>query len=381
VAATITDLNTRYGDELMRFCRWMLKDPEDAADALQDTWIRAMSALGESSIRIAALRPWLYAIARNTCLDRLRERRRVSLHDLDEESAGETPGADEVVALRHEAGAALALVGALSERQRSALLMREIAGMSVPEIATALGLTPDRAAWAIGDARRALEDARAGGTMECEDARARLSSGHRGRTLRSHLSGCTGCCAHDRRLRAGRVLAPALVPFLWLRKLSLPFFAHPAATATMAVALAATGAHRGPQVAAPQPARGPAVSHVGALAAPAPSRKAAPVQVSDRRNAPALARTGRSVPSARRRGAAVLAGQPAQPLPAVPRAPGPALASAPEPIRLPRLVTAATTTVQRTVDTVAEAARGVPVAGPLADEVAGTAGAVLDGLG
>ncbi|MCW2990933.1 MAG: sigma-70 family polymerase sigma factor, partial [Solirubrobacterales bacterium] len=234
VGDLMADLHERHGQELLRFCRWMLNDGEDAADALQDTWIRALQALGDDRVHVTALRPWLYAVARNVCLDRLRDRKRASVQELDEDAGGDAPGADEVLAIREEAGAALALVGALSERQRQALLMRELAGMSIPEIAAALGVTPDRAAWAVGDARRALEDARAGTGMACEDARAQLSRGRRTRGVRAHLGDCLACCAHDRKLRTRRLLAPALVPFLWLRRLGLPLAAGPATAATVA---------------------------------------------------------------------------------------------------------------------------------------------------
>lgn len=259
----VADLHARHGAELLRFCRWMLKDPDDAADALQDTWIRAMSALGEERVAVTALRPWLYAIARNVCLDRLRERQRRSRQDIDESASGETPGADDVVALRQEAGAALALVAQLSERQRAALLMRELAGMSIPEIAGALGVSPERAAWSVGDARRAVEAARGGDELACEDARARLAAGHRGRTLRAHLGRCQPCLTHDRRLRAKRVLAPAFLPVLWLKRLTLPLFVNPATAATVAAAAVAAAA---PHPAAPSPAPPPARVAVAATA-------------------------------------------------------------------------------------------------------------------
>lgn len=374
LSATIDDLHARHGEELLRFCRWMLKDPEDAADALQDTWIRAMSALGESRLRVTALRPWLYAIARNVCLDRLRDRKRASLHELDEQSGGETPGADEVVALRQEAGAALALVGALSERQRSALLMRELAGMSIPDIADALGLTADRAAWTISDARRALEESRAGVTLACEDARSRLASGHRGRTLRAHLGQCTACCAHDRRLRARRVLAPALVPFLWLRQLGLPLFGNPATAATVAIAFAVSAT---PQQDAPRPAERPVVASAGARphpAAPAVARVPTPRP----QQAPAPVRPARSAPRIRRRAVGSPALPPAQ-RPATAASPAPPAVAVAEPaaVALPTVVAP----VQRVVTTVAEATQVIPAAGPLVEDAAATAGAVLDGLG
>lgn len=373
VTATMSDLHARYGSDLLRFCRWMLHESEDAEDALQDTWIRAMSALGDGSVRITALRPWLYAIARNVCLDRLRERKRASLQDLDEESTGETPGADEVVALRHEAGAALALVGALSERQRSALLMRELAGMSVPEIATALDLTPERAAWAIGDARRALEEARSGGSMACEDARARLASGHRGRTLRAHLGGCTGCCAHDRRLRAGRVLAPALVPFMWLRNLTLSFLAPPAAVATIAAALVISAA---PPVELPNSADLPAAS-VAASPAPAAATSDSRVRVPRSSGGGATGRSVRPVLSTRRSTSTARAEQLAPPVSTAAVAASQIATPVPADPPLKRVVAAVAAPVKSTVAGVAEAARSLPVAPAVLEQVEAAADARL----
>src|SRR5919107_5755216 len=80
VSEVMVELHAQHGAELLRFCRSMLHDADDAADALQDTWIRAMKALRDEGARVDAHRPWLYTIARNTCLDRLRDRKRRSLH-------------------------------------------------------------------------------------------------------------------------------------------------------------------------------------------------------------------------------------------------------------------------------------------------------------
>jgi len=234
----LAELHDLHAVELQRFCRWMLHDAEDAADAVQDTWIKAMHGLADGRVRIVAHRPWLYAIARNVCLDRLRLRKRAAFHDCDDSAFGQAPGADEVVEVRQEAAAALALVGALSERQRAALLMREVAGMPMPAIGRALGVTADRAAWAVADARRALEEARAGSQMACQDIRDRLSAGRRGRALKVHLDSCEDCRAHDRRIRARRILAPVLFPLAWLRRLSWPALAKPVA-ASVAVGLTA----------------------------------------------------------------------------------------------------------------------------------------------
>src|SRR5450755_5059352 len=71
----------RYAAALHGYCRSLLAEPADAADAVQDTFLIAVAKLG--GLRDPdRLRPWLYAVARNECFRRLRARARIT--DLDE---------------------------------------------------------------------------------------------------------------------------------------------------------------------------------------------------------------------------------------------------------------------------------------------------------
>jgi RNA polymerase sigma factor (sigma-70 family) len=74
----------RYAPALYAYCRTMLHDADDAADALQDTFVVAARKLDGLRDR-DRLRPWLYAVARNECLRRIRLR--ASTVELDQ--AGE----------------------------------------------------------------------------------------------------------------------------------------------------------------------------------------------------------------------------------------------------------------------------------------------------
>ena len=63
----------RYHQELFRYCRAIVHDPDDAQDALQSTMASALRALpGED--RQIALRPWLYRVAHNEAISILRRR-------------------------------------------------------------------------------------------------------------------------------------------------------------------------------------------------------------------------------------------------------------------------------------------------------------------
>lgn len=365
-------LHESHGAELLRFCRWMLRDSDEAHDALQDTWIRALAALRDDRVGVAAHRPWLFAIARNVCLDRLRERGRMAHEEVDEEALGGGPAPDEVLSLRDEAGAALAMVGALPERQRAALLMREVAGMSMVEIAGALGVTVERAHWAIADARRSLEDTRSGSRAGCDDVRSRLIAGHRGRTVRAHLEGCAACRKHDRRADMRRLLSPFALPALWLRDLWSGAALNPAAAATVALAIG-TAVH--PPAVRPVPAAPPA--RIGAPTAPT-HRSAVSRPSADEPVRRATARDPAPRPAA-------VAGPPQVDAPRVPVVADPAVAPVPaarpaEPTRAdaePGVALPAP--VRETAESVREVVRTVaPAALPLAGEVAGNTLAVAD---
>jgi len=90
----------------------------------------------------------------------------------------------------------------LPERQRSALILRELNGLSHQEIGVVLELSTSAVKQAIFDARSALFSFREGREMACQDVRRMLSDGDgrvlRGRGMRGHLRACPDC----RRFRA-----------------------------------------------------------------------------------------------------------------------------------------------------------------------------------
>src|ERR1700690_783190 len=110
----------RYATSLHSYCRTLLAEPADAADAVQDTFIVAAAKL--DGLRDPdRLRPWLYAVARNECHRRLRARARQA--DLDE--AGEA--ADDYVDPSKKAGRTevrglvLAAIGGLNPGDREVI--------------------------------------------------------------------------------------------------------------------------------------------------------------------------------------------------------------------------------------------------------------------
>jgi RNA polymerase sigma factor (sigma-70 family) len=177
---------------------------------------RAFAALRDER-RDFELRPWLFRVAHNEAVSLLRRRREAE--PLDEQAAGDGP-LDEQVALAAELDALRGDLGALPERQRAALVLRELSGLSHGEIAKALGATPQLVKQTIFQARTALMQAREGREMQCADVRRALSDGDgrvlRGTRIRAHLRSCASCRRFEedleRRPRELALLAPPLSP-------------------------------------------------------------------------------------------------------------------------------------------------------------------------
>src|SRR5207247_7981705 len=85
----------------------------------------------------------------------------------------------------------------LPDRQRSALVMRELSDLDYDQIGTALDTSGAAARQAVYEARVALVDLREGREMDCDAARLAISQRDgrvlRGRRIRAHLRGCDAC--------------------------------------------------------------------------------------------------------------------------------------------------------------------------------------------
>ena len=133
-------LAARYQRRLLSFCVQMLRSREDAEDALQDVFASAYSAILADQREIQ-VRPWLYRIARNRCLNPLRRTATVAFASMDEHSAEHGRTLVEKVVSRQEFRELLGDVQALPDTQRTALLLREIDGFAYAHIAAAMDTT------------------------------------------------------------------------------------------------------------------------------------------------------------------------------------------------------------------------------------------------
>jgi RNA polymerase sigma factor (sigma-70 family) len=210
-------LHDRYRQRLFAYVRQMLstQSRQDAEDVLQDVFVRAFGAL-RADERQVNVRAWLYRVAHNRCIDHLRrpmpapadvfEMSRTPLHDPLEDAQR-----------REDLRRLITDVGRLPEQQRSALLMREIDGMSYADLATALDVTVPAVKSLLVRARLGLVEAAEARTTDCavirEDLVAAYDRGVKasGRARR-HMKECEGCREYRSALRGVRSSFAALSP-------------------------------------------------------------------------------------------------------------------------------------------------------------------------
>jgi len=171
----------QYRGELVGYCYRMLGSIHEAEDAVQETMLRAWRALARFEDR-SGLRPWLYRIATNVCIDLLKGRSRRALPmDVAPVATGELrrgepwpeatwiqpapdalilpPGDDPAERTVSGESVKLAFIAALQHlapRQRAVLILRDVLRWRAAEVAALLETSPDAVNSTLRRARAAL---------------------------------------------------------------------------------------------------------------------------------------------------------------------------------------------------------------------------------
>jgi RNA polymerase sigma-70 factor (ECF subfamily) len=227
-ATAFSEVYRRYEKRVYGFCLARSLDPEAAADATQEVFMRLLKAAPGS---VEHPRAWLFAVARNVSIDAIRKRARLSeVGEVDErspawESMAAADTADEVSS-RSDSRAVFLALRRMKPRYRTALILREIHGQSSSDIAEAMAVKSAGAVdTLVSRARDAFGVAYATISELSPACRANVELIYRSRgtgiseqqraSLTAHLASCERCRAED--ARAGDPnrlsgLLPLLVP-------------------------------------------------------------------------------------------------------------------------------------------------------------------------
>ncbi len=147
--ACVGDFFDAWGDRIYGLALRLLGNPAAAEDVVQETFLKLMTGARQIEGR-ARLTTWLYRVAYNAAMDRLRaQKREVPVPEEGAETATPMPSllvdlrlSPEALARDNELRSALeAAIASLPTPLRAAFLLRDMEGLSTAEAAEALGLT------------------------------------------------------------------------------------------------------------------------------------------------------------------------------------------------------------------------------------------------
>jgi RNA polymerase sigma factor (sigma-70 family) len=146
---------TRYRKQLLRYCAGILP-PERAEDAVQQAFLNAYKAIVAGEVELK-LRPWLYRIAHNASLNLLRQNG-WNYDQIPEDFDG-VMQPPQAVEQSERIRQVVRNVQELPERQRDAIVLRELEGRSYQEISVALGVSDGAVRQLLNRARTTLRAA------------------------------------------------------------------------------------------------------------------------------------------------------------------------------------------------------------------------------
>lgn len=133
----------------------ILGDRTEAEDVAQETMLRLWRAAPGWVATEARVSTWLYRVTVNLCTDRLRRRQIVPIDDIQEPVAPDPSAVDRMIAANRVAAIEQALAR-LPERQRQAVVLRHLEGLSNPEIAEVMDIGVEAVESLTARAKRGL---------------------------------------------------------------------------------------------------------------------------------------------------------------------------------------------------------------------------------
>lgn len=160
-SAAARALTLRLTPMALRVATRMLGDGSEAEDVAQEAMLRLWRVAPEWRQGEAKVSTWLYRVVSNLATDRLRKRRGVSLEEAAEPEDGK-PAAVDVMIDADRAEALQVALAALPDRQRQAVVLRHLEGLTNPEIARVMEIGVEAVESLTARGKRALTTMLAG---------------------------------------------------------------------------------------------------------------------------------------------------------------------------------------------------------------------------
>jgi RNA polymerase sigma factor (sigma-70 family) len=210
------ELFSRYRSRISAYVMTAVGDHGRAEDITQDVFIAALRRLRDTE-RPISFKPWIYAIAKNACIDEFRRTWRASevsleqngdVGPLEEQLPSSQPSPEAVLENRQQLDDLQGAFRGLSENHHRILVLRELEGLSYGEIGKRMGMSRAMVESTLFRARKRLnaefKDLESG--RRCEHVRStidrsslrslRMLGIRERRQVERHLSHCHACRKH-----------------------------------------------------------------------------------------------------------------------------------------------------------------------------------------
>lgn len=154
-------LTLRLTPRVLGYAARLLGDRAEAEDVTQEAMLRLWRVAGQWRQGEARVTTWLYRVVTNLCTDRLRRRRGVGLDSI-EEPADDAASAEDGLARAQRLAALQEALMRLPARQRQAVVLRHVEGLSNPEIAAVMEVSVEAVESLTARGKRGLAKALAG---------------------------------------------------------------------------------------------------------------------------------------------------------------------------------------------------------------------------
>lgn len=153
-SSALAALYHRHRPGLLRFCLKLLRDRQEAEDAVQNTFLKLQTAAA-GPVNAASVKSWMYAVARNEAFGTLRRKSGAAPAD-EPVWSGDQP--DALMEQQDRTAAVAALLNALYPTYREVIVLREYDQLSYDEIAAVTGTSVASVKSRLFKARRAMLD-------------------------------------------------------------------------------------------------------------------------------------------------------------------------------------------------------------------------------
>lgn len=157
--AAASALVLRHTDRIFAASYRMLGERAGAEDAVQETFLRLWKTAARWKPQGAKFETWLYKVAMNVCLDKLRKRGREAPEEAAPERADSAPRADEQLISEERRAAVETALADLPERQRQAITLCHYQELTNIEAADIMEISVEAVESLLARGRRALRDA------------------------------------------------------------------------------------------------------------------------------------------------------------------------------------------------------------------------------